>query len=114
MRYWAHLGAERLNGSEFNCVQAGIRRQSVRTGMAGGKIRPQAARHMAKSMHAWCRFASHDPVIYMATFSVQISPFFPDFRQFIVSRRGKLGLTRRSCLRNSRVPHRKIFIAQSM
>src|SRR3954470_13603644 len=39
------------------------------------------------------RSASHKPVIYMATFSSRIWPFFPEFRHFIVSARGKLGLT---------------------
>jgi hypothetical protein len=29
----------------------------------------------------------------MATFSRRISPFFPEFRHFLVSARGKLGLT---------------------
>jgi hypothetical protein len=30
----------------------------------------------------------------MATIPAQINPFFPDFRHFIVSGRGKLGLIR--------------------
>src|SRR3954468_23526485 len=36
--------------------------------------------------------ATHKLVIYMATFSTRISPFFPEFRHFLVSARGKLGL----------------------
>src|SRR3954454_20362844 len=37
--------------------------------------------------------ATHKLVIYMTTFSRRISPFFPEFRHFLVSARGKLGLT---------------------
>ena len=36
--------------------------------------------------------ATHKPVIYMVTFSRRISPFFLEFRHFLVSARGKLGL----------------------
>src|SRR3954451_5923793 len=36
--------------------------------------------------------ATHKLVIYMTTFSRRISPFFPEFRHFLVSARGKLGL----------------------
>jgi len=42
--------------------------------------------------------ASHKLVIYMATFSSRTRPFFAEFRRFLVSARGKLGLVRTSLL----------------
>ena len=49
-------------------------------------------RRMAKWMPFWRQSASHKEVIYMATFLTWFSPFCQDFRHFLVSARGKLGL----------------------
>ena len=49
-------------------------------------------RRMAKWMPFWRRSASHKQVIYMATFLTRFRPFCQDFRHFLLSARGKLGL----------------------
>src|SRR3954447_24231714 len=49
---------------------------------------------MTNKIRFWHRSASHKLVIYMAKFLTQFSPFFQDFRHFLVSARRKFGLER--------------------
>src|SRR5271166_675078 len=68
----------------------------IRSRDRGGHIgfRLGRRRRMAKWMPFLRRPASHKQVIYMATFLTRFSPFCQDFRHFLVSARGKLGLDR--------------------
>src|SRR4051812_29487671 len=90
--YWAHLRLGRLNGRNFIASGAdfGGNLFAWHRRVASSTFGPP--RRMADWNPSPRCSATHKLVIYMTTFSRRISPFFPEFRHFLVSARGKLGL----------------------
>src|SRR4051812_1417885 len=93
--YWAHLRLGRLNGRNFIASGAdfGGNLFAWHRRVASSTFGPP--RRMADWNPSPRCSATHKLVIYMTTFSRRISPFFPEFRHFLVSARGKLGLDHR-------------------
>src|SRR5690348_7114215 len=96
--YWAHLRLGRLNGPKFYCVRGGFRRSSVHSAPACCKFHLRTATPHGRVEPGSPLICNSQTGHYMATFSGRISPFFPEFRHFLVSARGKLGLRYAACV----------------
>src|SRR5664279_3328231 len=92
MPYWAHLRLGRLNGPKFCCVRGRFRRQSVRLAGARCNFHPWTATPHGRLEPLTAPIRKSQTGYLHGHVFKRICPFFPEFRHFIVSARGKLGL----------------------